>query len=140
MLAQLAPHYYRADFGPAQAEALFEAFCDDLSEFEIADIRGAVTAYRRDPKNRFFPSTAQLRALAASEAKDRMERARFENIRLNRDRNSVLRRPQFWWLLPHWNAEWSYDEIPYEYRAAFDRHMKCEGKPKTYRIEAERTP
>jgi hypothetical protein len=135
LIAQTAPQYYRADFGAAQAALLLDAFVDDLVEFTTADIENAFRAYRRDTKNKFFPTSGQIRALASGIVRDRAERDRHaRSPRL--DPNHVLRRPQFWWLLPYWNADWGAHEIPYEFRAAFDRHLKRNGSPKVYRREA----
>lgn len=135
MLAQLAPLYYRADFGAAQAEALFAAFVDDLSEFEVPDIEDAVRAYRRDAKNKYFPSPAALRAICTAAVKDRQERERIASTYSKLSANHVLRRPGFWWLLPWWNEAWKAEEIPVEFYFSYLRHRDREGEPKRYRPE-----
>lgn len=123
LLAQLAPQYYRPDFGPAQAQALFAAFVEDLEVFDILDIEQAIRAYRQDPKNKFFPTSGQIRALANAAAIERAKAERHRPVPTDT-------RPIYWWLLPVWKAHWRESEIPIAHVRAFEdgRHRRPEPK------------
>lgn len=61
LLAKLALHYYRPDFGPTQVKQLIEDFLDDLETWSVYSVERACRAYRNNPENRFFPTPGQLK-------------------------------------------------------------------------------
>jgi len=65
LLGKLALVYWRPDFSPGQAKQLYSQYLDDLRPFAFADIAEAVTAYRQNPENKFYPTPGQLRGLIA---------------------------------------------------------------------------
>lgn len=60
MLVKLSAHYWRPDFSEGQARQLIADFIHDLAPFELEDIDRAITRYRSDPANRFFPHPGAL--------------------------------------------------------------------------------
>lgn len=116
MLANLAPIYYRADFGEAQAKALFAAFVEDLSEFALQDLENAFREYRRDPANKFFPTPGNIRALTEAAMKER----RLADEHRARPLPSESR-PIMWWMMPRqvWKPHWRESDIPQDARAAY---------------------
>jgi len=138
LLTQLASHYYRPDFTPAQAQALLTDLADDLAEFTIFDVENAIRDYRRDPAERFFPTSGKLRALAAQSRRERIN-STSKPLPVSRDL-----RPLMWWLQPKrfWKSHWSADDIPPNERAGYDRWLNrvkagaVEGKdPNDYQAE-----
>lgn len=123
-LAKLAPHYFRPDFGQPQAEALFEAFVEDLSDFATCEVELAIREYRRNPANKFFPTTGQIRALAVMAAKERAEIARPRRALPDDPR------PGFWWRLPFWKPHWKDGEVPDEWYDAYAHHRRIKGPPR----------
>jgi hypothetical protein len=63
LLAQLAIVYWRPDFTPGQARQLYAQYLEDLRPYALADINDAITAYRRNGDEKFYPLPGQLRAL-----------------------------------------------------------------------------
>ncbi len=63
-LLKLQAHYWRPDFTPAQAKALYADFMDDLGHLPPDILDAAITKYRRDPKSEWFPKPSQLLAIA----------------------------------------------------------------------------
>jgi hypothetical protein len=63
MVVQLAMLYWRPDYTPGQAKQVYATYLEDLRDYSLAAIRRAVTAYRRDPANKFFPHPGALRGL-----------------------------------------------------------------------------
>jgi hypothetical protein len=51
-------------------------FLEDLAPFTIAEIEVAIRNYRRDPKNKFFPTPAQLLAILRPPADPSDKRSR----------------------------------------------------------------
>lgn len=83
---------------------------EDLAEFRFAQVEAAIKAYRRDAKNRFFPTSGQLRDLAAI-----ARREEHETAAANARGPMVLdSRPYYWWDMPkkHWKAHWREGDIP----------------------------
>jgi hypothetical protein len=66
-LAVLSLCYPQQEMSEAQANLKFQIFCDDLAQFPERVIAAACLAYRRDPKNTFFPTPGQLYALCKEE-------------------------------------------------------------------------
>lgn len=62
LLAKLALHYWRPDFGPGQARQLYGDYVDDLIEFPLAAIHGAIGRFRRE-SHQFYPKSGDLRSL-----------------------------------------------------------------------------
>jgi len=117
MLAQLSLLYWRPEFTPELARELYAMYVDDLRSFPIWLIERSIQNYRRDGKNRFFPTSGQIIdgiKLIEAQAKE----AASETPRdLNMD---LMQRPIQWWLLrrEHWQPHWREDEIP---KSWFDR-------------------
>jgi len=108
MLAQLASHYWRPDFSPAQAAGLTADYCEDLADCTVAEIEVAIRDYRRGADNQFFPKIGQLRDLIATDRKHRAELERLgKPVR-------VSSRPLMWWHRPkdRWNPEWAESQVP----------------------------
>lgn len=123
MIAKLATHYYRPDFGPEQVKHMTHDFIEDLEEFAMSDVENAFRDYRRNAENKFFPTTGAIRAIVLKAVKDRALSARFnENLRpLWPDS-----RPCRWWDHPksRWKASWLESEIPEDERKAFYKLQK----------------
>lgn len=113
-LAALAPVYYRPDFGEAQAKALFSAFVEDLCDFAVCDLEEAIRGYRRDARNKFFPTPAQIRTLAQAAYKDRLDADEYRSRPAPKES-----RPQMWWLLSRWKPDWHESDIPAEHVEAY---------------------
>lgn len=126
LLLRLSVHYYRADFGEAQAKSIIRDLVSDLVEFAVIDVEDAIRAYRRDAKSRFFPTSGQLRELAALARKDRA--AATQRSALTPEFGEG--RPIMWWLQPRrlWGRQWRENEIPAEHRAAFDKAKARHGE------------
>jgi hypothetical protein len=62
---------YHREMDPLQAKAVFAAFVEDLGHLAMIDIEEAIRVYRRNAKNRFTPTSGQLRELAEEAKKDR---------------------------------------------------------------------
>lgn len=72
LLVRLAGHYYRADFTPEQALAMIEDMVLDLSEYAVHDVEQGIAGYRRDPRNKFFPKSGELREASERARSDRL--------------------------------------------------------------------
>lgn len=120
MIAKLATHYYRPDFGPEQVKHMTRDFIEDLEEFPITDIENAFRDYRRDPNNKFFPTPGMIRGIALKARKDRAELNRYNNDLRPLWSDS---RPCRWWDRPkrYWRAEWRESEIPADDRKAYEK-------------------
>lgn len=70
-LATLIPHYWTPDLNDFQMRSRAADFYADLEGVSVAGIKAAVIAYRRDPKNEFYPKTGKMRALCADDIQDR---------------------------------------------------------------------
>jgi hypothetical protein len=118
-LAQLAVHYYRPDFSELQVKFLIGDMVGDLSEFSVPDVEIAITAYRRDPNSKFFPTSGQLRKLASDARKDRLEAASHRSTRSEFGDS----RPILWWTLPRtlWNPAWRAEDVPADHRATMSQ-------------------
>lgn len=55
-LLLLMAEYHKEDISPAR----LAMFCEDLKTYEIEAVRKAWVVYRRDPKNKFMPTPAQI--------------------------------------------------------------------------------
>lgn len=123
-LAKLAPQYYRPDFGPPQAQALFAAFIEDLEDFAVRDVEEAMREFRRDGRNKFFPTSGQIRDLAKNIATER--------AKLSRPQRSIPKdpRPSFWWCLSIWKPHWRETEIPIENIRNYEIRKQKHGEPK----------
>ena len=95
-LLRLQGHYWRPDFSPAQARALYEDFMDDLGHIPPDILDEACTTYRRDPEARFFPRPGQLLAIAEPLlAERRRAAARIEKaVNEKPDRGPYRRTPE----------------------------------------------
>lgn len=60
LLGKLAVFYWRPDFTAEQAKQLYADYVDDLNRFALRDIKNAITEYRQNGENRFFPTSGQL--------------------------------------------------------------------------------
>lgn len=109
MLMALASHYWRPDFSPAQAASLYSDFAEDLSDCLIAEIEVAIREYRRDPANKFFPKSADLRGIIGANRKHRKDLERLGNPIKDFDS-----RPHFWWgqRRQWWQPHWRESDIP----------------------------
>lgn len=133
ILAGLAAQFHRDEIGEGQAKMLFAQFAEDLDEFSIADIRAGVKTYRQEPKNRFFPTSGQLREpiIAARNARVSREYAEAEAARRASQKpggveaDSVRRytfeqanRPLCWYMRPRsaWKPDWHESDVPRRYR------------------------
>lgn len=66
-LRALAVTHPMQELSEAEASLKFRIFCEDLRNVPEAVIEAACRSYRRDPKNRFFPTPGQLLALCEPE-------------------------------------------------------------------------
>jgi len=116
MLAKLAQHYYRPDFTEGQARQLIRDYLHDLAEFDLRDVDAGVTAYRRDPKSKFFPTVGQLRERILEAQKDRLASARMGTAKARPQFGDS--RPIMWWALPKnlWQPHWSESDVPFDMR------------------------
>ena len=120
MLASLASFYWRPDFGPAQSAAMTANFVEDLIEFPVAEIEVAIAGYRRDGKNKFFPTPGALREIILEARKDRAQDAKVSAKPMPAEV-----RPVMWWTKPPylWALNWRESEIPIEHVAMFQRRL-----------------
>jgi hypothetical protein len=133
MLAGLAAQFHRDEINEAQAKMLFAQFAEDLDEFAIVDIDAGVKVYRRDPKNRFFPTSGQLREPIIHARGERITRERREAEAAREaarkpggveSRSYVPRdRPSMWWTLPYWDLSWRLSQIPPEWRGVYEKRI-----------------
>lgn len=65
-LGKLSLHYWRPDFTPEQAKAMYGDFVHDLAAVTAPELIGACQEWRIDPLNRFFPTPGQLLELVRS--------------------------------------------------------------------------
>lgn len=109
MLTALASHYWRPDFSPSQAAVMWADFADDLADCTIPEIEVAIREYRRDPANKFFPKSADLRAIVWA---NRKHRADLEKI--GKPVSNFDSRPIMWWTQPKalWNPNWRENDVP----------------------------
>jgi hypothetical protein len=121
LLTRLASFYWRPDFGPAQAAAMIEDFVADVCEFPIPEIGAALQEYRRNPKNKFYPTPGAIREIILE---GRAERASMEKI--GAPISNFDSRPIMWWALskPLWRDHWLEADIPQEHRAAYERKKR----------------
>lgn len=71
LLARLSYHYWRPDFTPQQAALVVDDFIRDLTGVTASELADACDEYRRNPKNRFFPTPGQLLALVQYQISER---------------------------------------------------------------------
>ena len=115
MLAKLAQHYYRPDFTEGQARQLIRDYLSDLEEFDLRDVEAGITAYRRDPKAKFFPTVGQLRERVLEAQKDRLVAASYGNAAKATPQFGESR-PTRWWQIPKtlWREGWRESEVPWD--------------------------
>lgn len=65
VLMRLQAHYWRPDFSPAQAKALYADFFEDLAHLPPDILEDAIRIYRRDPDEAYFPHPGALLGRAA---------------------------------------------------------------------------
>lgn len=108
ILTALSSHYWRPDFSPVQAAMLVSDYCQDLAACRVDEIEIACREYRLNPKNQFYPKSAQLREIIFANRKHRQELARIGT------RVQVESRPHWWWAKPRnlWSPHWRDDEVP----------------------------
>lgn len=77
ILSRLGLHFWRPDFTEGQAKLLFSDLYSDLADFSPNEISTACATWRRNPENRFFPTSGQLigimRPTVPSEPRLRLE-------------------------------------------------------------------
>lgn len=86
-------------------------FIEDLEEFAIPEIEAAIREYRRNPKNKYFPTPGQLRELAIAEMRHRnLQQSRGDGLKPQFGDSRPIR----WWYRPRekWNASWREADIP----------------------------
>lgn len=125
LLSKLAVHYYRPDFTEGQAKSLISDMVEDLAEFAVHEVDVAIKAYRRDAKNRFFPTSGALRGIILEARKDRHESEKVSAKPLPKDC-----RPIMWWALPPylWKAHWRETDIPIDEISAYQRRKTAKQK------------
>lgn len=114
-LTKLASHYWRPDFGEAQAKQMIRDYVEDLEEFSVVEVEAAARDYRRNPKNEFFPRSGQLRDLIYAVRKDRADVERYPR------RAPQESRPIMWWMTHPWKPHWRESEIPEDDRPVYER-------------------
>lgn len=125
MLMQLASHYYRPDFTPAQVAQLMADMVADLEEFNLAEVEVSVRHYRRDAEKRFFPRAADLRDLILRERRDRagthgrQARPEFGD---HRPLDWEYVRKRFW--AKHWRADDLNTASDPQRRARYDKWLR----------------
>lgn len=130
MLARLATHYHRPDFGPAQVKLMILDFIEDLSDYTVAEIEIAVRDYRRNPENKFFPKTADLRETCTANRKERASAVGGGGPKLVPQFGES--RPMRWWDKPKqlWRSHWREEEIPEAEQATYyARKAKLAARP-----------
>jgi hypothetical protein len=65
-LGALSLHFWRPDFTPEQAKLIFGDFSRDLAGVTSDELTDACAEWRKNPKNRFFPTPGQLLELVQS--------------------------------------------------------------------------
>lgn len=93
----------------------------DVDEFPVAEIEVALQAYRREPKNKFFPTPGAIREIILE---GRRERAQMDKI--GAPIRNFDSRPIMWWLQPKsiWQDHWMVADIPSQHRAAYERQQR----------------
>ncbi len=107
-LTALSSHYWRPDFSPAQAGMLIADYCADLSACRVDEIEVACREYRLNPKNQFFPKSAQLREIIFANRKHREELDKLGAP------VKVDSRPIRWWSQSRkfWQPHWREADVP----------------------------
>jgi hypothetical protein len=92
----------------AAFKSIIADMIEDLIEFAIVDIECSIRAHRQDPKQRFFPTSGQLRAGAIA--------AHTERTAASKPRKPIEfdSRPLRWWTMPRaqWRQHWHDHQIP----------------------------
>jgi hypothetical protein len=129
MLIRLAGHYYRADFTPEQAAAVIDDMIADLAEYGLHDVDAAILAYRRDPKQKFFPKSGELRERVELAAEQRRSHKRVEStgpVRFefgdSRPYGWEYHRRRFW--KPNWRVDDLDMATDPDRRARYDRWLE----------------
>jgi hypothetical protein len=115
LLARLAIHYYRPEFTERHAALMIEDFAIDLADFAVPDIEEAIRCYRQNGRNKYFPTSGQLRDLAKEIRKDRQDiQAHGSSSFDRRGQEFGETRPSMWWLLRRewWKPHWTENQIP----------------------------
>jgi hypothetical protein len=60
LLGKLSLHYWRPDFTPAQAKQLYRDYVEDLRPYPFEEIDRAISKYRANGANRFYPTSGQI--------------------------------------------------------------------------------
>lgn len=63
LLAKLSQHYWVPNESEAMNEDMFLQYVGDLREYALDDIIGAISDYRRNGDNKFFPRVGELRKI-----------------------------------------------------------------------------
>lgn len=116
LLTRLAVHYYRPDFTEGQAKMLIRDMVEDLAEFSVSEVDWSIKEYRRDPGNRYFPTSGQLRAPILEARREARQASRIS------DKPMAESRPLMWWYQARrlWKPHWREADIPSFARAAYD--------------------
>lgn len=109
-LVRLASHYHRPDFGPEQAKYMALDFIQDLQPFTMAEIENGIRDYRREAKNKFFPTPGQLLQVMAANRKHVVQLDAYRPLKPE----FGTPRPICWWMQAKqlWKPEWSETQVP----------------------------
>lgn len=70
-LSRLALHYWRPDFNPKEAAKLNADYLEDLRGITVEELKAACRTWRRNPDNRFYPTSGQLLELVKDALSER---------------------------------------------------------------------
>lgn len=95
---------------------MIEDFVSDLMEFPLPEIDMALQEYRRNGKNKYFPTPGSIREIILH---GRAERAAIEKI--GPAIKNYDSRPIMWWMQPKemWRDHWLESDIPEDTRAGY---------------------
>lgn len=71
LLTRLSAHYWRPELSPAQVRAMIEDYAQDLREVPLDILAECCRRWRIDARNKFFPRSGELLALALPLVGDR---------------------------------------------------------------------
>lgn len=101
-------------------------FVADLEEFPVAEIEVALQIYRRDSKNKFFPTPGAVREIILTGRRERAALAKSSD----RKKPMVESRPILWWTQPPylWQPTWREADIPEADQLGFRRRLAAKRK------------
>lgn len=77
-LMNLAVHFYRPDFTEGQARLLIRDMLDDVEGCTPQHLDAAAKQWRRNPANKFFPTSGQFRKLAYEAREEERRNTEYE--------------------------------------------------------------